>query len=154
MRAMKSITLFALITLLSSTLGACQMGTEPDEMDADFVWRVCNEHEEYTMNNLIVIGLDDKKGYRDSLKIEEIYPQKCSSYHEGLHEGEFPPWGFSYKQNKEEHFIIYLVVYEAVRGLVDSTSVKDTPGKYTYHTNYDGDRLSPASVEIEREKYF
>lgn len=149
---MKSTTLFLLFTLTTNAIGSCQTGNEPEEeIDADFVWRICNEHDVYSMNNVIIYGFKEEK--RDSLELKIIETEKCSSYFPGFYDGEVPPWWFSYDQNEDNHLVIYLEVYGVVRGLVDSTSIKETPGKYTYYTNYSSDRMTPGWVEIEREEF-
>lgn len=71
--------------------------------------------------------------------------------------GEWVLGDLEYYQGSEEHRFIYLANYRAVRGLVDSTSINDAPGRYNYHFIFEKDTTKPVrewtKLEIEREAY-
>jgi hypothetical protein len=143
---MKLVILYVILAFISFSAGACDTTTgpeEPDLPDAPFVWRVCNDSVDCSMND-IMIHVD-----RDSLVVGTLASEKCTEYF-GT---EYAIGWLRYDQKGEEYFYIYLESKTAVRGLVDSTLLMQSPGRYTYHFTRDTTMHFTRWVEIEREAY-
>ncbi|MEX0609057.1 MAG: hypothetical protein WD158_06460 [Balneolaceae bacterium] len=120
-----------------------------------FVFRVCNTSPEYAMEKVEI-----QKYFQETepLLLHVVSPCGCSAYFIGPFEGEAPVNLVKYEQGGEEHSKIYLDSWPAVKGLIDSTSIKDTPGRYSYNFIFQKDTsLSVrewSKLEIGREAYY
>ncbi|MEX0609059.1 MAG: hypothetical protein WD016_05480 [Balneolaceae bacterium] len=109
----------------------------------DWVWRVCNESIDYPMEEIDFYG--------NELDINTIAPCECTTYFSS----ENALIGVDYKINDERFTPVYLDNYVAVRGLTDSTEIRETPGRYTYYFLYelsDSPESNNASINIEIER--
>lgn len=132
--------------------------TNLDTLEAEnpkFIWRVCNANDEYAMENLLIQNYFTNS--TDPLSIGTVSPCACSDYFAGPFEGDAPINLMEYRQGGEDHSFIYLNTWPATKGLTDTTSLKDTPGQYTYHFMFERDSSKSArertKLEIEREAY-
>ncbi|CAN5147159.1 hypothetical protein BH23BAC3_BH23BAC3_11430 [soil metagenome] len=120
-----------------------------------FIWRVCNENDEFEMNELIVekYSLDSTS----TLSLGSLQPCTCTTYYVGPYGGEEPINLVRYEQGEEEYHFVYLASMAANEGLTDSSLIQDTPGRYSYHFIFEKDATKPplmwTQVKIVREVY-
>ncbi len=148
---MKVLSLCIILALISFSAGACDTTTgpeEPDIPDAPFVWRVCNEHDQFSMYDIHVQP-------NHKLIAEKLSPNECTEYLTASGSGHVPISALAYEINEDDYSIIYLESFLATKGLIDkdSLTIQDVPGRYSYRCNYDSSRRYPIWVEIEREAY-
>lgn len=148
-------------TLSVNIFGGCKDGVnnnndgeKPDSIDAKFVWRICNESDEYAMENIRVYEyLANTPEDSLDLGFRKLAHGSYSKYFSG----EVPIQDVEFKQGGEKYHHIYLATRLANKGLIDSTLIFETPGRYTYHFLFIPDTSrSPffwSQVEIEREAY-
>ena len=126
----------------------CSINDSPNKSEIPegrFVWKICNDNEIYTMENLTIMD--------DSLSLGNLSPGKCTQYYKGINQGNNPLNWVQYKQNNEIFDFIYLESLLVTRGLIDSINIYNSPGRYSYHFLYDSSLSYKAWVEIEREAY-
>lgn len=112
-----------------------------------FVWRICNADEAHAMEEINTMG--------NHLDFKELPACACSNYISS----ESALGGINFTLNHKRYSHVYLDHEIATKGLIDSTRILDSPGRYTYFFSFEfPDRDTTNNrvflKEIEREVYY